>query len=68
MQLELRLEKSVLPITIKYQWIFRISTKMNTVWLFILLLASPLSLLSRAATSIENDEYEDVVARQKRGT
>ena len=31
------------------------------------LLASPLSLLSTAAESID-DEYEDVVAKQKRGT
>ena len=42
---------------------------MNTVWVFIFLLASPLSLLSSAAPSVENAEYdyEDVVARQKRG-
>ena len=67
MQLELRLEKSILPITNKYQWIFRTSTKMNIVWVFIFLLASPLSLLSRGAASID-DKYEDVVARQKRDT
>ena len=41
---------------------------MNTVWLFIFLLATPLNLLSGEAASIENVEYDYAMARQKRGT
>ena len=38
---------------------------MNTVWLFIFLLATPLNLLSGEAASIENVEYDYAMARQK---
>ena len=70
MQLELSVREIHSTSTNKYiNSIVRTSTKMNTVWVFVFLLASPLSLLSRAAPSVENAEfvYEDVVARQKRG-